>query len=54
MKTIFFHPSGPMLRYGAGQILVDDLNPQIQTKWYCSRVAMLGIAWRCIVAAIWH
>lgn len=54
MKTIFFHHSGPLLRYGEGKVLIDDLNPQIKTAWYCSRVAMLGIAWRCVIAALFH
>lgn len=49
---LFFHPTGPMVRYSNGLLSVSDLNPEINTKWTMSRTEMLVFGWRCIWAAL--
>jgi hypothetical protein len=50
--TLFFDPSGPLLRYQNGFLDVRDLNPEIRTRWLMSRkeLALLGL--KCLLAAI--
>jgi hypothetical protein len=50
--TLFWHPTGPMLRYREGLLHVSDLNPQIETQWTMTRWEMLRLGWRCIMAAL--
>jgi hypothetical protein len=50
--TLFWHPTGPLLRYEAGLLHVEDLNPHVQTKWRMSRWAMAKLAWCCLLAAL--
>ena len=52
--TLFWHPTGPLLKYGDGTLYVEDLNPQIKTRWRMSRLAMLALGWKCIIAAMRH
>lgn len=49
--TLFWHPTGPRIRYADGTLLVEDLNPEVATKWRMSRGEMLALGWHCIVAA---
>jgi hypothetical protein len=50
--TLFWHQTGPLLRYQAGMLEVEDLNPELKTKWTMSRAEMLLLGWRCIVAGL--
>jgi hypothetical protein len=50
--TLFWHPTGPRLEYQDGILHVEDLNPQIKTQWRMSRAEMIGLGWRCIIAAL--
>lgn len=50
--TLFWHPTGPLLKYQAGTLHVEDLNPELKTKWRMSRLEMARLGWRCIVAAL--
>lgn len=50
--TLFWHPTGPLLRYADGMLEIEDLNPHMQTQWRMSRVEMVRLGWRCIVAAM--
>lgn len=50
--TLFWHPTGPLMRYQAKTLFIDDLNPEQHTKWRMSRFEMLRLGWRCIVAAL--
>ena len=50
--TLFWHRTGPLLKYEDGTLYVEDLNPEIKTRWLMSRAEMLGLGWRCILAAI--
>jgi hypothetical protein len=49
--TLFWHLTGPLLKYVDGVLYVEDLNPQIKTRWHMSRVEMLKLGWRCLIAA---
>ena len=51
MKTIFWHSTGPLLRYGDGTLYIEDLNPQITTQWKLGRWRAIVIAFRLIKAA---
>ena len=50
--TLFWHETGPLMRYEKGVLHVEDLNPHIETRWAMSRGEMLRMGWRCIVAAL--
>jgi hypothetical protein len=50
--TLFWHQSGPLIRYNSGMLEVEDLNPEVRTKWTMSRMEMLRLGWRCIVAGL--
>lgn len=52
MKTIFWHPAGPLIEYREGCLHIADLNPERYLQWRVSRWKLLGIAWRCAVAAL--
>lgn len=50
--TLFWHETGPLIRYRDGLLHVEDLNPEVKTQWRMSRWEMLRLGWRCIRAAI--
>ena len=50
--TIFWCPSGPLLSYENGTLTIEDLNPEIKTKWQMSRTELLKIGYRFIKAAL--
>lgn len=50
--TLFFHNSGPLMTYKNGLLKTANLNPEIETQWSMSRLEMLGLAWKCLVAAV--
>lgn len=50
--TLFWHQSGPLLRYRNGMLEVEDLNPEIKTKWTMSRWEMILLGLRCIRSSI--
>lgn len=50
--VIFWHPSGPLVIYKDGTLHIENLNPQIMTRWRMSRMEMLRFGRRCIVAAL--
>lgn len=52
--TLFYEPSGPLVRYGKGVLQIQNLNPEVRTQWRMSRMEMCRFGWRCIVAAIWR
>lgn len=52
MKILHISYAGPLLRYGKGTLAIDDLNPETHIKWAIGRKAMLGIAWRTFLAAL--
>lgn len=50
--TLFWHPTGPLIRFEDGLLQIEDLNPQMKTQWSMSRTEMLRLGWKCIVSAI--
>ena len=52
--TLFWHPAGPLVKYGDGTLYIEDLNPQIKTQWRMSRAEMFRLGWGCIVTAFRH
>lgn len=50
--TLFMHPTGPLLQYADGTLHIADLNPEIKTQWRMSRMEMLRLGWRCILASL--
>lgn len=53
MNILYMHPTGPMLRVDSEHVLhIDDLNPELQTKWRMSRWELFALGWRMMVAAI--
>lgn len=52
--TLYFHKTGPLIRYANGSLQVADLNPEVETSWRMSRWEMLAFGWRCIIASLVH
>lgn len=52
-KTLFWHPSGPLLTYRHGFLDISDLNPEIETRWRMSRWEMFKLGLRCLIASVW-
>lgn len=52
--TLFWHPTGPLLRYVSGTLHIEDLNPQIKTQWRMDRKEMFLLGLRCLWAACWR
>ena len=52
-KTLFWHPSGPLLAYRDDFLHVQDLNPEIETKWRMSRWEMFKLGLCCLWVSIW-
>lgn len=50
--TLFWHQTGPLMKYADGMLHVHDLNPEVQTRWTMGRLEMLKLAWRCLLAAV--
>jgi hypothetical protein len=50
--TLYFHPTGPLLKYNGGTLYVQDLNPEINTHWRMSRQEMFWLGVRCFFAAV--
>jgi hypothetical protein len=50
--TLYWHKTGPLLRYGGGLFQVEDLNPEIKTRWVMSRLEMVRLGFRCLLAAL--
>lgn len=55
MNLLYMHPTGPMMRVDSEHVLyIDDLNPEIKTKWRMSRWELAGLGWRMMMAAIFR
>ncbi len=50
--TIFWANWGPLLRYQQGFLDIEDLNPEIKTRWRMSRWEMIKVGFRFMVAAL--
>lgn len=49
---LFSDQTGPLIRYQDGMLEVEDLNPQVSTRWKMSRGEMFRFALSCLKAAI--
>lgn len=49
---LHWHHTGPFVKYDNGFLHVEDLNPELRTKWRMSRSDMLRFGLRCLVAAL--
>ena len=55
MNLIYMNQTGPMLRVDSEHTLhIDDLNPEIKTRWRLSRCELLSIGWRLIMLAVFR
>lgn len=50
--TLYWHSTGPLMRYVDGMLHIEALNPELKTKWRMSRLEMIVLGWRCIVAGL--
>jgi hypothetical protein len=50
--NLFWHPTGPSLRYERGVLYISDLNPEIHTKWRMSRSEMFWLGIKSLLSAI--
>jgi hypothetical protein len=50
--TIFWDPAGPLVKYDHGILAIEDLNPEAKLRWRMSRMEMLRLGWRCVIAAV--
>jgi hypothetical protein len=50
--TIYSDPTGPLLEYKEGFLKIEDLNPELKTRWRLSRFEMFKIGFRFIRGAM--
>lgn len=50
--TLFWHQTGPLLKYADGTLHIEDLNPEFRTQWRMSRMEMFHLGWCCFRAAL--
>lgn len=50
--TIYWHRTGPLMKYTDGVLQIEDLNPQRSMFWRVKRLKMIGIGLRFILAGI--
>lgn len=49
---LYTHRTGPLIKYAGGVLHVEDLNPEVKTQWRMSRLEMLALAWRSLIAGL--
>lgn len=50
--TLFWDPTGPLLRYELGYLEIHDLNPEHKVHWKVSRWELTKIALKALLAAV--
>jgi hypothetical protein len=60
MTTLFWLPEGPRIRYERNYdadfsdfLIVDDLNPENEIKFWMTPMELMMFGFRCIWASIW-
>ena len=48
--TLFWNEAGPLLKYEKGILHIEDLNPELKTKWRMSRWEMIKVGLQFIRA----
>jgi len=51
--TLFWHSTGPLIRYEHGVLRVESLNPEKAVRFRMSRWEMFRLGWRCL-GAVFH
>lgn len=49
--TLYFHNTGPLVRYEDGLLHIEDLNPEMSTCWRMTRWEMVKLGFKSIFAA---
>lgn len=52
--TIFWHPTGPSMRYESEMLRVEDLNPEIKIRWRMTRRERLMAGLRFLASALFQ
>lgn len=52
MRTLFWHSTGPLVKYGNGYLTVADLNPEKEIAFRMSRWDLLKLSFRAARAAL--
>lgn len=47
---IYWHKTGPLLVYQNGVLHIEDLNPELKTKWALTRLERFGIGIRFLLS----
>jgi hypothetical protein len=50
--TLFWHNTGPLIRYQDGILHVEDLNPEAKIRFRMSRTELLRLSLKAFLAAI--
>ncbi len=50
--TFFMDRTGPLLRYEDGILRVEDLNPEIRTRWRMTRRERFVVGLRFVLSAL--
>lgn len=50
--NIYADSTGPLVHYGDGVLHIEDLNPQVETRWRMSRWEMVKFGFKAIFAAV--
>ena len=50
--TLYWHNAGPLMQYDGEFLYIEDLNPELKTKWRMSRGEMFRLAWACLREAL--
>ena len=50
--TLFWHGTGPLIRYADGTLQVESLNPEKSVSFRMSRLEMLRLGFRCLLATL--
>lgn len=52
VHTLFVHQTGPLVQFDGNFLCIEDLNPQVKTRWRMSRREMLAFGFKSIWAAL--
>jgi hypothetical protein len=50
--TLFWHPSGPRMRFVDSVLFIEDLNPEARMQWRMSQWEMFKLGLRCLFASV--
>ena len=50
--TLFWHKTGPLIRYEHGVLRVESLNPQSAVRFRMSRFEMIRLGLKCLLASL--